>query len=374
MRKLITEYSEWIKVYKHLNQEKIVAFDLEANGMHAYPEHICLLQFGTTEDQFIVYPEALGNADELRDFFQNEKIEKIFHSCDYDIRSLYRDYNVVVRNMFDTSIGAQFLGAPQLGLANVLNRFHNLKIEKNSKIQKMDWGKRPLSEEELKYAADDVLYLIDLRNLLVKNLKKLNRVTWAEEETSRLTKVRFGENSSSENSFLKIKGVRLLQPDQLAILRELSIFRERFALKKNSPPYKIIGNKTLLFLAANPEANLDSIKGIGRWLLQRARKDLADALHRGINAKPVLLPKLPRRPSWSNSANARLDVLKKWRSRKGAELSLDPAILWPVASLQRIARTPAILSEELSDDNNPDVRNWQKKLLAKELEILVKTL
>jgi len=373
VRKLITEHNDWIKVFNLLSQEKIVAFDLEANGMHAYPEHICLLQFGTAEDQFIVYPEALGNADELRFFFQNEKIEKIFHSCDYDIRSLYRDYNVVVRNMFDTSVGAQFLGAPQLGLANVLNRFHNLEIEKNTKIQKMDWGKRPLSEKELKYAADDVLYLIDLRNLLVKNLVKLNRLTWAEEEIARLTKVRFGENGSMEDSFLKIKGARVLRPNQLAILRELSIFREKFALKKNSPPYKIIGNKTLLYLAVNPETNIDSMKGIGRWLLQRARKDLTDALQRGINAKPVFFPKLPRRPPWSNSANARLDILKKWRSGKGAELSLDPAILWPVASLQRIARKPALLSEELSDKNNPDVRDWQKNLLANELEILINT-
>ncbi len=373
MRKLITEHNDWIEVFNLLSHEKIVAFDLEANGMHAYPEHICLLQFGTIEDQFIVYPEALGNADELRDFFQNEKIEKIFHSCDYDIRSLYRDYNVVVRNMFDTSVGAQFLGAPQLGLANVLNRFHNLEIEKNTKIQKMDWGKRPLSEEELKYAADDVLYLIELRNLLVKNLVKLNRLTWAEEEIARLTKVRFGENGSKEDSFLKIKGARLLKPDQLAVLRELSIFRENFALKKNSPPYKIIGNKTLLFLSVNPETNIDSIKGIGRWLLQRARKDLTGALQRGVNAKPVFFPKLPRRPPWSNGANARLDILKKWRTGKGKEFSLDPAILWPVASLQRIARKPALLSEELSDDNNPDVRNWQKKLLANELEILINT-
>jgi len=226
VRKLIAEYNDWIDIYSLLCHEKIVAFDLEANGMHAYPEHICLLQFGIDNDQFIVYPEALGNADELRDFFQNDKIEKIFHSCDYDIRSLHRDYNVVVRNMFDTSVGAQFLGAPQLGLANVLKRFQNLEIEKNKKLQKMDWGKRPLSEEALQYAADDVIYLIDLRNFLIKNLKELNRLSWAKEETDRLISVRFVGNGSLGESFLKIKGFRALNPHQLAVLRELSIFRE----------------------------------------------------------------------------------------------------------------------------------------------------
>jgi len=373
VRKLITEYNDWIETFNLLSQEKIVAFDLEANGMHAYPEHICLLQFGTVEDQFIVYPEALGNADELRAFFQNEEIEKIFHSCDYDIRSLFRDYNIVVKNMFDTSVGAQFLGASQLGLANVLNRFLNLEIEKNTKIQKMDWGKRPLSENELKYAADDVFHLIDLRNLLVEKLEKLNRLNWVKEEIIRLIKVRFGENVSMENSFLRIKGVRALRPHQLAVLRELSIFREKLALKKNSPPYKIIGNKTLITLAINPETDINSLKGIGKWLLNQARKDLADALNRGVKAEPVSLPKLPRRPVWSNSANARLSILKEWRLRKGTELSLDPAILWPVASLQRMARKPAELSENLSDVNNSDVRTWQKKLFAKELKILVKS-
>jgi len=167
-----------------------------------------------------------------------------------------------------------------------------LEIEKNTKIQKMDWGKRPLSEEELKYAADDVFHLIELRNLFVKNLKKLNRLSWTNEEIVRLTKVRFGENGSMEDSFLRIKGVRVLRPHQLAVLRELSIFREKLALKKNAPPYKIIGNKTLITLAINPETNVDSMKGIGRWLLNQARKDLTAALQRGINAEPVFLPKI----------------------------------------------------------------------------------
>jgi len=144
-------------------------------------------------------------------------------------------------------------------------------------------------------------------------------------------------------------------------------------VKKNTPPYKIISNKTLLFLAVNPKIKLDSMKGIGKWMLKQAGKDLTDALRKGINADPIFLPKLPRRPSWSKSANSRLTVLKDWRLRKGKELSLDPAILWPAASFQRIARSPALFSDELSDKNNSDVRNWQKNLFAKELNNLVKT-
>ena len=370
MKIFISNNNDWLKLLNTLSRKKIVAFDLEANGLHAYPEHVCLLQFADENNQYIVYPEVIENHDSLRAFFKNGKIEKIFHSCDYDIRSLHRDFNVSVKNLFDTAVAAQFLGAKQLGLANVLNKFLNLNIEKNKKFQKMDWGKRPLPENALDYAADDVAHLIKLRNILVNNLVSLNRLDWAKEEINRLVSVRFKNNNALDQAFLKIKGVRALKPRQLAILKELCIFREKLALKKNAPPYKIISNKTLVILAKNPETNLKNLKGVGKWLLNSYKNDLLAAIRYGLINEPVSLPALPKKPPWNNGANARLAFLKKWRTKKGEELALDPAILWPVTSLQKIARDPSVFDLEL-DDTASDVRNWQKNNFADEVAAII---
>jgi len=366
VRKLITKNTDWVNLVNHLNQQKIVAFDLEANGMHAYPEHICLLQFGTDNDQFIVYPEAIESPKLLCDFFNNDEVEKIFHSCDYDIRSLHRDYGVSVSNMFDTAVAAQFLGAKQLGLANVINKFLNVEIEKSKKFQKMDWGKRPLPDEALNYAADDVIHLIKLRNILVKKLKKLNRLDWVKEEIARLSTVRFKNNNSKNEAYLKIKGIRALKPRQLAILKELCIFREKIAVRKNMPPFKVVSNKLLISIAKKPDVDLNSMKGIGKWLLNNHKDLFVKAINKGIAAEPVFLDALPKKPSWNNGSNARLTALKKWRLGKGEELSLDPAVIWPTSSLQNIARKPDCFEKEIN--KNSDIRNWQKNVFSNELK------
>jgi len=88
--KLISSSSEWKETVKFLEKQKIVAVDLEADGLHNYPEKICLFQFNADNKNFIVEPEALGDGAELRSFFANKKIEKIFHSCDYIDDTLFQ--------------------------------------------------------------------------------------------------------------------------------------------------------------------------------------------------------------------------------------------------------------------------------------------
>ncbi len=370
MYKLITSYSEWRKLCAHLARRKRVAVDLESNGMHSYPERICLMQFGTKSEIFIVEPNALGKGNELRAFLADESVEKVFHSCDYDLRSLDRDYHAHVRGLFDTAVAAQFLGAPRLGLANVLHQFLSLAIDKQKKLQRMDWGKRPLPENALRYAGDDVAHLIELRDVLCRELRKLGRLAWVREEHGRLEGIRFQPPEPPETAFVSVKGHRTLTPSQLAVLRELCALRERLSCRYDRPLFKIISGATLLELSRHPRAQLTSVKGVSGWLLRHAHGELADALRRGRESGPVKLARPPRRPIWDDCSGKRLRALKGWRERKGAELSFDHTLVWPLSSLQRLALNPQVKDQVLFGDSSAEVRQWQREQFADELASL----
>jgi len=347
-----------------------IAVDIEANGLHAYPEHICLLQFASRERIFLVDPAVLGSGSSLRKLTVDNKVVKIFHSCDYDMRSLDRDYHGRVHNLFDTAIAAQFLGSKRLGLGNVLNEFLEITLEKSKKLQQMDWGIRPLPDRALQYASDDVRYLIELRAHLTEKLQLLHRLDWVMEESRRMQDLRHRPPEPPEEAFKSIKGSRTLTPHQRAVLREVFLFRELVSREYNRPPFKIMSAATLLELAKHPRAKLSTVPGLSTWLLKRAEKDLREALEHGRQAPPVVIPVIRRRSPWRSESLNRLGELKTWRKKQGEVMSLDPSLLWPAASLERMALHPETKDSELFELPNSDVRKWQRKMFSEQIAAL----
>ncbi len=360
----------WQAAAADLMVQPMIAVDIESNGLHTYPEHICLLQFATAERVLIVDPKTVGSGKELRTIFADAGVEKIFHSCDYDIRSLDRDYKVRIVNLFDTAIAAQFLGAGRLGLGNVMQEFLGVQLEKSKKLQQMDWGMRPLPENALRYAADDVAYLIRLRNELMSKLTVLHRAAWVQEEAERMQDLRHRTPNPPEEAFKTVKGSRTLKPHQMAVLREVYLFRDQIALQCGRPPFKIMNTSTMLELAMKPKRKLTEVPGLSRWLLSRAESELRAALARGRNADPVHLVSTRFRSPWNRASLARLGTLKNWRTRQGELMVLDPSLLWPAVSLERMALNPDERDIELFKPGNGEVRNWQRKMFAEQIAAL----
>jgi ribonuclease D len=319
---------------------------------------------------FLVDPHALGNGDELRKLTADRHIEKIFHSCDYDIRSLDRDYRVRLNNLFDTAIAAQFLGATRLGLANVLQEFLGVTLEKNKKLQQMDWGMRPLPGRALQYAVDDVLYLIPLRNHLADKLQRLHRLEWVLEESRRMQDLRHRPPDPPEEAFKSVKGCRALKPHQLAVLREVYTFRELVSRAYNRPPFKVMSSATMIELAKRPRVKLSAVHGVSSWLLKRAEPELREALERGRHAPPVIVPVSRRRSPWRQASLNLLAALKTWRKKQGEVLRLDPSLLWPASSLERMALHPETKDRELFEPHNNDVRVWQQNMFNEQIAAL----
>jgi ribonuclease D len=354
--------------------EPCVAVDIESNGFHRYPERICLIQIGVPKGAYILDPLAVEDLEALGVLLSDSRIEKVFHACDYDLRSLDRDYGFRVINVFDTGLAAKFLGVKQTSLKSVLKEFLNIDVEKNQQFQRADWSRRPLPAEMVDYAASDVAYLLPLKDVLVKRVSALGREGWVAEECARMEAVAYVAPEPPEKAFLSIKGSGRLSPRELAVLRELYIFREREALRRGRPPFRVVSNQVLLHLAQNPRADLERVSGLAKGLLHEQGKELRRALKRGLTASPYERPRpVGSRSPWTKSARNRFASLKKWRDERARSLGLEPAPLWPTGSLERLAKYPNVVDEEIGGTSKTGVRRWQQDAYGEEVRKLLKT-
>ena len=358
----ITTSARLDEVVRASSRSRRVAVDLESNGFHRYPERVCLVQLAIPGSVFLIDPLAVPDVGPIGALLADATVEKVLHSADYDLRSLDRDWGFGVGNLFDTSIAAAFVGSPRLGLGAVLEDLLGVKVDNSKKLQRADWTNRPLSPEAQHYAANDVLYLEQVRDLLVQRLEELSRLEWVAEECRRLEEVRYRPRDP-EWAFVSIKGSRALDGRGLAVLRSLHRFRELEAVRKDRPPFKVVPDEALVALAANPRSDPASIKGLGRFGYSSASGPLRAAISEGLRARPV---EVPGRPGQNDrplsvvqrrAAADRIRLAKDWRTDLGRQLHLDPGLLWPRSSLERLAAQENGVDTEFE---NPEVRAWQK--------------
>jgi len=350
---------------------KRIGVDLEADGFHHFRGKICLIQISTPDKILLIDPLAFSWPREIVAFLEDPEVEVIMHSADYDVRSLDRDMNVRIRNLFDTSIAAAFVGFSSLGLANVVREVFGVELPKSKRLQRSDWSRRPLSEEALVYAAADVLHLLPLADSLSARLEGLGRTAWVREECRYLTTVRFSPPVPPVQACLEAKGVAKLTPEERAVFRELYLFREAEAQKKDVPSFRIFGNDFMLGLAREPDKPLEESAGMSATVLRRYGSGLRDALARGRRMPPIFLPRRDGYPPKRFSAQDRkcLEDLKTWRKARGGEHGLDPALLWPLGHLEAIVRGGLTPQEAMAPElcTHHGVRVWQQEVFGESL-------
>ena len=359
--KLLTSSDDLHKIVKDAASNKYISIDIEGNGFFRYPEFVCLIQLCVGEDIYLVDPLAIEDISSLGIVFADQKILKILHAGDYDIRSLNRDYGFSFTNVFDTSLAAGLLGSKKLGLDSVLKEYIDADVTKDKKLQRSDWTVRPLSKAARKYAADDVKYLFPAMQVMKEKLENLNRISWLAEECERLQSVTFNAKDE-DTAFLDVKGSKSLDGQALSVLQALYSIREDEAIGRDRPPFKIVGDSVLVAIATKPQADYSEIKGIGAWGRSSVSKRIRKIAVEALDKPPIERPrgKRIRRNNMSNKererANVRLKELKEWRKSLGDAISVDPSLLWPTNSLNRLSRDLSSFEEEISE---PEVRKWQ---------------
>ncbi len=359
--RIIETQTELADLVTELESVPVFAVDLEADSMHHFKEKVCLLQLATSRVSVLIDPLVMPDLSALRPAFANPKIKKVFHGADYDVRSLYRDFEIDVHHLFDTQLASMFLGIRETGLDAVLQKRFDVKLDK--KFQRKDWSVRPLPAEMLAYAAKDAVYLVRLAEELENELKAKSRLFWVEEECALLSRVRPPENNGNP-LFLKSKGAGKLKRTELAVLEELLKLRRVIARRKDRPLFKVFGNGSLIKIATRGPRTLNSLERL-RELSPRQiamyGKDIIAAVKKGFEVPPDKLPTYPRKraPHLPPQVPDRIQALKGWRDRKAAELELDPPLLMTKAQLTAVATDCPRSIKAVND--LPDLKNWQKK-------------
>jgi ribonuclease D len=349
-----------------------VAVDLEADSMYHFQEKVCLIQMATSQSSAVIDPLCLQDLESLRPVFANPAIEKIFHGADYDVRSLFRDFGIEIAHLFDTQIACKFLGVKETSLEAVLQARFGVTL--NKKYQRKDWSKRPLPDEMIAYAADDVRYLLPLTKMLAGELKDKGRLTWVQEECDLLSRVRSPQNNH-EPLFLGFKGAGRLNPRSLAVLEALLQFRRRVAENKDRPLFKVFSNKSLLQLAVEKPAStkrLDESGVLSSKQLKMYGDELAEAIQRAQKIPSDNLPVYPRKKNHAMhpAVPDRIKALKNWRDKKARALGVEPSVLLNKSMMTALATEKPVKLQSLNAVK--ELKEWQKNEFGDEIVSVLK--
>lgn len=255
-----------------LSQEKAFAIDLEFDkNRYRYGFNLCLVQLYANERCFIVDPLSKDlDISRLFPILEDPSIEKIVYSFGEDLRLLH-SLGCLPKCIFDIAIAMRLLDYPPTSLANAL--YTLLEIEISKSAQKSNWFLRPLSDKQIDYAAKDVLYLEDMKKLLVEEAQSKQILPWIEEENAVFDTVYYGDVDN--NNFLKEKDKNGLSEHAFHIFKRLLEFREEIAKECNRPSYQIVDKEYLKELSERPKQiyRFEKIKGIYKTLKNDAFKN-----------------------------------------------------------------------------------------------------
>ena len=336
-----------------------VALDTEADNMYHFKTRVCLLQFLVGKEIFLVDVLAPLPLAGLWSRLAEKHI--IIHGSDFDIRLLWDFCHFRPKSIFDTMLAAQLLNRPRVGLASLLEDHFSVKLSKDS--QKANWSRRPLPQKMLDYAALDVFHLPALRDILSRELRKLNRLGWLEQQCqAQIESGLTGFSPPDENDW-RIGRSERLRGKGLGALHAIWHWRQQTAERLDVPPFKVCSNDLLLKIAyaaeeGTSEAEIMATVHLGRRH-DRLAPSLAAALHAGMERDPHTLPRRrgrdPNYVALTQAEVERLERIKNDRDRIAADLHLEATLIANRSQLAQIARAPRRLDEILL--------SWQADLL-----------
>jgi ribonuclease D len=360
---LITTDDQLAELLAHLRAAGSFAYDSEFIGELTYIPKLCLIQAATKERIALIDPLAQIDLKPFWQLIADKSVEKIVHAGQQDIEPVHRNIGQSCANIFDTQIAAGFIAlAYPVALGKLVGELLGVRLGKG--LTFTHWDQRPLSAMQLRYAADDVRYLPALRAEIGKRLAAVNHEDWAREECESLCDPK-QYLFDPQTQYLKIRGATSLSGQGLAILRELTVWRDGIARAHDVPPRSFLRDEILLDLARAPAKTvekLDRVRGLPRPVEHAHGPEIVAATLRAIATPHDDLPQTHHiEPTPSERFKA--DALWAAAQCLCAAQSIDSSL---VASRQEIG--------ELFRGGN-DLRilkGWRKQAVGEKLQNLIR--
>ncbi|MCL1879122.1 MAG: ribonuclease D [Actinomycetia bacterium] len=358
---VIQDNATLVSAVVQLEAAPYVAFDTEFIREKTYYPLLCLLQLATDNQQMIIDPFADIDFQLLKPVFCSPDVTKIVHSGAQDLEILYRLLDAPVNPVFDTQIAAQLIGLPQqIGLAAMVKHYTGTSLSKADSFS--DWARRPLTKTQLKYAVDDVLYLPKIYCLMNKELKRTGRSHWLDSEMAELSsRERFEQ--CPERLWRKLKGTANLNRRQLAVLRELAVWRDDSAAARDLPRKWLVSDEQLVDIARRMPIDAEALYQT-RGLRDRLNPSWRDGILGAVRAGKALgEDELPEREKRGASSmfdhGCILNLMQALVHLRGRENHVATNLLAPHAELLRLA--------EGQRSNLSILQGWRGELIGQDL-------
>lgn len=341
-----------------------VAIDTEFISEGAYEPELCLVQAATPEGIWIVDPLAVPRLERFWQAVTDPDRELIALAAREEIRFCVRGGGGPPERLFDPQIAAGLIGyGYPLSHTNVVKRV--LGVQVNGGESYTDWRRRPLSERQLDYAADDVRYLLQVQDAILEHARKSGRVEWIHDECRRLVeRVLAGD---LEERWRRVSGSAGLGKRELAVVRELWRWRDGLARSTNSTPRKLMRDELLVEIArrrpAGPE-DLFELRGVDRGRYRKEAPEIIAAVRRAMELPASELPIILRRddPPQVGPLSQLMAVVA---NSLAAGNEVDPALLATAADLQEVVRWRLGLIP--ADEEPFCLTGWRGEVLRKPL-------
>lgn len=242
------------------SQSGIVAVDTEFLREKTYNAKLCLVQLGVAEHQYCIDVLTIEDLSLLRELFINQSITKLFHAARQDIEVIYQTLGVIPKAIFDTQLAAAFCGMDmQIGYGAIVEAELGVILPKTQ--SRTDWTKRPLTEEQLEYAADDVAYLEAVYQNLLSELKNGNRYDWYLDEINGYYNPELYVVEPTK-AYKRLFGGNLNRSQQYT-LKALAQWREETAQQRNIPRTWVLKDDRLFDLAVKQPKTAQDIVTMG---------------------------------------------------------------------------------------------------------------
>lgn len=328
----IDKSAELTSLAQELEAQAWIGVDTEFLRERTFFPKLCLLQLKAGDRIWCVDTLRVGSLDPLMPVLTAAAARKVIHAARQDLEAVYLTAKRVVSPVFDTQIAAGCIGLkPQVGYAELVKTLLDVTIPKGQ--TRTDWSKRPLTREQLEYAADDVLYLGEIADLLTDRLRALDREHWAAEDCLALQDRQLYEPDPAQ-AWMRLRGVAQLEPNARARAKAIAIWREQAARQRDLPRSWILPDPAIFSIAqANPRtaAALESVHAMNEGFAAA----ILEALDRAQNDATDLEPSQDARPTPAQKAT--LERLSKVVDSRALELQISPEILAPRGELKALA-------------------------------------
>ena len=342
------------RIAANFDQQKLIGVDTEFMRERTFFSQLCLVQLSTDDEIYCVDPLS---GEDMADFWQAINASTwVLHSSRQDIEVIYQTAGFIPASIFDTQIAAAMLGfAPQMGYAGLIKELFDVELEKAH--TRANWTTRPLPEEYLQYAAEDVEYLLPAYEELTTRLDGLGRLQWAESD-SRLLLDPALYDIDPNKAISRLKGARNLRGRRRTAAVGLAAWRETEALKRDRPRQWILKDSVLIDIAFKLPGSIDelaSIDDLPAKLVQRAGNDILVAVSESTNDSSDYRP--PGPPNEEQKA-----LLKKMQAVV-AECANDLAIAAEtIASKKELS---AVINDGTRDSRV--FNGWRDELIGQRL-------